>query len=55
MRNPTSDFRYGLLKSSNYETYFRNSEIETLRWMGKFMEKYNVESTREGVEKVKNG
>uniref|UniRef100_A0A7M5V1T0 Uncharacterized protein n=2 Tax=Clytia hemisphaerica TaxID=252671 RepID=A0A7M5V1T0_9CNID len=55
MRNPSSDFRYGLLKSSNYETYFRNSEIETLRWMGKFMEKYNVESTREGVEKVKNG
>ena len=55
MRNPGHNFRFGLLKSSNYETYFRKSEVDTFRRMGKFMETYNVQSTSEGVEKVKNG
>jgi len=55
MRNPTSDFRFGVLRYSNYEASFRKTKVDALRRMWHFMKPYNVESTADGVERVKNG
>ena len=55
MRNPTKEFKFATVKSSSYETFFRKSERDVLKRMGMFMEKYNVDTTHEGIEKVKNG
>lgn len=55
MRNPTSEFTFGTIKSSSYESFFQNGETEILKRMGNFMEPYNVKNTEEGFQRVSNG
>ena len=55
MRNPTPAFRFGTTRGTSYITFFKYGESEVIRRMYEFMERYNVESANEGIEKVKNG
>ncbi|XP_057317108.1 glutamate receptor ionotropic, NMDA 2B-like isoform X2 [Hydractinia symbiolongicarpus] len=55
MRNPTSEFTFGTIKSSSYESFFQNGETEILKRMGNFMKPYNVKNTEEGFQRVSNG
>lgn len=55
MRNPTSAFRYATMKSTSFESFFRDSESEVLRRMSEFMEQFNVDTPEEGIQNILNG
>nr|XP_047142414.1 glutamate receptor ionotropic, NMDA 1 [Hydra vulgaris] len=53
LRNPSSSFKYGTVKDSSVEAYFRR-QVE-MSSMYNFMKNYNVQYESEGISKVKNG
>ena len=55
MRNPTDAFKFATLASSSYSSFFQTSENPTIHRMGVFMNKYNVNTTQIGVEKIEKG
>lgn len=52
LRNPSGDFKYATVANSSVDAYFRR-QVE-LSSMYTFMEKYNVKTAREAIQKVKN-
>lgn len=55
MRNPTSEFRFGTMKNSMLESFFRDNDNDVIRKMSKFMEQYNSDTTEDGINKMMNG
>lgn len=55
MRNPTPTFKFGTSKGTSYVMFFRNAESKSLKRMYHFMEKYNVDSTKHGIDEVVKG
>ena len=53
LRNPSERFKYATVANTSVDAYFRR-QVE-LSSMYTFMEKYNVRTAREGIDKVKNG
>eukprot|EP00111_Clytia_hemisphaerica_P019907 TCONS_00058710-protein len=53
LRNPSDLFKYATVAKSSVDAYFRR-QVE-LSSMYTFMEKHNVKTEQEGIEKVKNG
>ncbi|XP_066913218.1 glutamate receptor ionotropic, NMDA 3B-like [Clytia hemisphaerica] len=54
-RNPTNEFRFGILRDSSYESFFKNGETDLLKRMSVFMEPYNYDTLAEGMDMVRNG
>lgn len=52
LRNPSEDFKYATVANSSVDAYFRR-QVE-LSSMYTFMEKYNVKTAKEAIQKVKN-
>lgn len=55
MLNPTSRFKFAVLRSSSLEEFFKHSKNQDFVDMYNFMEKYNPKSLREGVTNVGEG
>lgn len=52
LRNPSKEFKYATVANSSVDAYFRR-QVE-LSSMYTFMEKYNVKTAKEAIQKVKN-
>ncbi|XP_012566745.2 glutamate receptor ionotropic, NMDA 2A [Hydra vulgaris] len=55
IRNPTPSFKFATAKSTSFVSFFRSSDIPEYQRIGKFMDAYNVNTLKEGVDRVKNG
>lgn len=55
MRNPTNKFKFGTVKDTSYHTRFKLSNNNVIKRMSNFMDKYNINTAKEGIEKVRNG
>ena len=55
MLNPTPDFKFATVPSTSIEGFFKDAPDEDFRRMYLFMQKYNVRTVGEGLEKVKSG
>lgn len=53
LRNPSKEFKYATVANSSVDAYFRR-QVE-LSSMYTFMEKYNVKTAKEAIQKVKDG
>ena len=53
LRNPSENFPYATVANSSVDAYFRR-QVE-LSSMYTFMEKYNVKTAKEAIQKVNNG
>ncbi|EDO48986.1 predicted protein, partial [Nematostella vectensis] len=53
--NPPEGFTYGTVKGSYMADFFANAESTYMRGMWYHMRKHNVETSKEGVRKVKSG
>lgn len=55
MINPPPGFRYGTLKSSSTEAYFKFHRDPRMRKVYQNMKHNNVDDVLDGMEKVKSG
>lgn len=53
--NPTTEFTFGAVKSTSFESYFQNHVSENFRTAYDFLKQYSVDSNEEGVEAVVSG
>ena len=53
LRNPSVNFKYATVANSSVDAYFRR-QVE-LSSMYTFMEKYNVKTAKEAIQKVNDG
>jgi hypothetical protein len=55
MLNPPKNFKYGTLKDSSTEAFFKFSEDPRLRQIYQNMKDNSVDSVEDGVKKLTNG
>ena len=55
MLNPPPGFRFGTLKSSSTEAYFKFNRDPRMRKIYQNMKDHRVENVHDGVKKVKSG
>ncbi|XP_066933067.1 glutamate receptor ionotropic, NMDA 2B-like [Clytia hemisphaerica] len=55
MRNPSIDYKFATLQSSNYETFFEKSELSEFKKVSRFMKKYNAPNSTAAIKAIKSG
>ncbi|KXJ28915.1 glutamate receptor ionotropic, NMDA 1 [Exaiptasia diaphana] len=53
--DPSKDFKFGTIKDSSTEDFFRNSDVPRLKKIYENMKDYSVHNFSDGINKVKNG